>query len=921
MNNAIGLPEKGLNEWNQAQKALAKGNNDLAWQRMQEALEKLTAHPLNPANDSNIVEGSLKWSNLCWILGKGFLQAIDFLETALIAVERIGDRRSRALIRLHLGRLYFTAGKRNEAMKFFSKGKDEVDDLGDEDIITQAAELVGLYYFVQGRFMDACPYLEQAAKAFELGEYEMASSHYSTILLALCYGYLGQINNALGTVDYHRRLALERSADALATTLQSILGVILAVIHKKQEARFHLEQALKEAESTGNVLAKLLAVSGISYIHYLNENWNELRKNMLKGLAEAEAVGLLMHYVSSPSFEVLFELHRRNLIPIPGYDFNKDVNRIIQEANIHLKGVVLRLRAVEALDRDEYREVIESDLQMSLDCLVESGDPFQLGKTRLEMAHLYLLDGDHDKARLLVQQAWDNFSGFTDVLFPDELRHLLAIQGAIPREKDSQEQFINMFLDIVQELVPSPDLDVILNRTVTATNRILGAERGGIFWIGNSKSQNSLELRASHNLSKTDLAADDFRPSHAIIMKAIRGKTPVVIRFDEEPSDNRIKAVLCVPFEVEGRIQGVLYHDNSLIDSCFDYFDETLLTRLAQSLAGHIGSLIDFSRHLESKASKKISLLGKITAHEIVTKHSEMLKILDHVDKIAPTDCNVLILGETGVGKELIAHRLHNMSHRMESPLIIVDPTTLPENLVESELFGHEKGAFTGAVNQKTGRIELAHQSTLFIDEIAEIPQSTQVKLLRVLQEKTFTRVGGNRTIKSEFRLVAATNRNLAEEVKAGRFRKDLFYRLNVVELDIPPLRERKDDLILLANYFIRRYAVKYHSPEIRLTPEDERLLMEYNWPGNVRELENVIERGVLLSFNGRLELCLPSDTNTASPNPFSDLPTLDEIQRRYINHVLKKTNGKIGGPSGAAEILGVKRTSLNSRIKKLGLR
>jgi transcriptional regulator with GAF, ATPase, and Fis domain len=261
------------------------------------------------------------------------------------------------------------------------------------------------------------------------------------------------------------------------------------------------------------------------------------------------------------------------------------------------------------------------------------------------------------------------------------------------------------------------------------------------------------------------------------------------------------------------------------------------------------------------------------------------------------------------------------MSNRREKPLIIVDPTTITEGLVESELFGHEKGAFTGADRRKKGRLEFAHLGTLFIDEVGEISKSVQVKLLRALQEKTTMRVGGTTPIFTDFRLIAATNRDLAKEVAGGRFREDLYYRLNVIPIVVPPLRDRKDDIRRLAHYFLKRYAVRCKRPGMTLAPESEKILSAYHWPGNVRELKNVIERSVLLSTGDCLELNLPPSGALAKADPFSDSPTLDELQRRYIRHVLKKTRGKIGGKNGAAQILGMKRTSLYHRMKRLDIR
>jgi len=306
----------------------------------------------------------------------------------------------------------------------------------------------------------------------------------------------------------------------------------------------------------------------------------------------------------------------------------------------------------------------------------------------------------------------------------------------------------------------------------------------------------------------------------------------------------------------------------------------------------------------ESTLEKSIAL-DQFGNHQILYNSSSMSDIVAQIDQSAFSDSAVLIQGESGVGKELLAQRLHQMSPRCKKPFTIIDPTTIPENLVESELFGHEKGAFTGADRQKRGRIELADQGTLFIDEIGEIPKSIQAKLLRVLQEKTFSRIGGNQVLHSDFRLVAATNRNLAEEVNRGNFREDLFYRINIVPIHPPPLRDRPEDILLLARYFLDRFTKKYHRLQLKLTSELEQQLTGYHWPGNVRELINVIERSVILAKDDHLELNLNRDSVLRLPDPFADMPSLDEVQKRYVQHVLNKTDGRITGKGGSAESWG----------------
>jgi transcriptional regulator with GAF, ATPase, and Fis domain len=319
-------------------------------------------------------------------------------------------------------------------------------------------------------------------------------------------------------------------------------------------------------------------------------------------------------------------------------------------------------------------------------------------------------------------------------------------------------------------------------------------------------------------------------------------------------------------------------------------------------------------------ASEK-SVIQSSQQGKILTQSRKMRQLLELVDQVAATDSTVLILGETGTGKDLLAKRIQRKSLRNKGPFIIVDSTTIPENLLESELFGHEKGAFTGADHHKIGRVEMADQGTLFLDEIGELTLASQAKLLRALQEKTIRRVGAVASITTDFRLVAATNRDLSLEVERGRFREDLFYRLNVVPFELPPLRKRNKDSVLLAQHFVDRYARKYDFPGFELTPEEKNSIMNYPWPGNVRELENVMERAVLLSNGDKLNLDLPLTRSSLSSDPFGDKPTLDEIQRRYIRHVLEYTKGRISGHNGACEILEMKRTSLYSRMKALGLK
>jgi formate hydrogenlyase transcriptional activator len=288
---------------------------------------------------------------------------------------------------------------------------------------------------------------------------------------------------------------------------------------------------------------------------------------------------------------------------------------------------------------------------------------------------------------------------------------------------------------------------------------------------------------------------------------------------------------------------------------------------------------------------------------------------------VAPTDATVLIRGETGTGKELIARAIHDLSTRRERTLVKVNCAAIPAGLLESELFGHEKGAFTGAIAQRIGRFELADRGTLFLDEIGDLPLELQSKLLRVLQEREFERIGGDRTHRVDVRIVAATNRDLSAMVEAGTFRNDLYYRLEVFPIDLPALRQRREDIPTLVRWFAQTAARRMNKRIETIPAETLEALCAYDWPGNVRELENFVERAVILSDGSVLRAPLSELRHARGPAAGRRLVTLSEVEREHILRAVKEAGGVLGGPRGAAARLGMKRTTLQSRLRKMGVR
>jgi len=353
--------------------------------------------------------------------------------------------------------------------------------------------------------------------------------------------------------------------------------------------------------------------------------------------------------------------------------------------------------------------------------------------------------------------------------------------------------------------------------------------------------------------------------------------------------------------------------------------NETLEQRVVECTAELREALDEVERLKNRLQAENVYLQEEIKSEhnfEDMIGHSDALKkVLNKVGQVASTDATVLIYGETGTGKELLARAIHNLSPRKERPLVKVNCGAISAGLVESELFGHEKGAFTGALQRRTGRFELADGGTIFLDEIAELPLDTQVKILRVLQEQEFERVGSSQPIKVDVRVIAATNRNLEDAVNDSTFRSDLFYRLNVFPLEVPPLRERKSDIPLLVDFFLKKFAKKLGKPLQDVSRETMNRLTSYTWPGNIRELQNVLERAAIIAQGPIIEIDELIDLRADAGVPTAGSDTLQDVERSHILRVLEEANWVIEGKRGAASILGLHPNTLRSRMQKLGIK
>ncbi|MEN2416332.1 sigma 54-interacting response regulator [Flavobacterium mesophilum] len=490
-----------------------------------------------------------------------------------------------------------------------------------------------------------------------------------------------------------------------------------------------------------------------------------------------------------------------------------------------------------------------------------------------------------------------------------------------------REEALLAFGKIIQTYIP---FDYLETGFVTSTNYDnLGIIRKNIdlYQIIDSKKLSQIAAVSEKELNET-------------YSKSIKDKEPIIYseeslinNFQEAPikaliaHSFRIKSYLVFPIAVAS-IQR--YHFTFYSRNLNVYSQENLklLSSLEHTFSQFINKIYskqDLSLAVDKKEIKPTKTVKTAEGFEgIIGNSSQMISVFNYIRKVAPSDTSVLVLGESGTGKEKIAQSIHALSPRKDKPLVIINCGAIPENLAESLLFGHEKGAFTGALDRRIGKFELADGGTVFLDEVGEMSLELQVKLLRVLQEREIERVGGSSSLKIDVRIIAATNKNLEEEVAAGRFRMDLYYRLHVFPILVPSLKKRKEDIPDLANHFIRMYSEKLGRKTPILSDFALQQIMNYNWPGNIRELEHVMQRAILLTEGNTIKEIELSMSSKMHPEPASEpfsIKTILENERDYILYILKKCNGKISGAGGAAEILDIHPSTLNSKIKKLEIK
>lgn len=530
----------------------------------------------------------------------------------------------------------------------------------------------------------------------------------------------------------------------------------------------------------------------------------------------------------------------------------------------------------------------------------------------------------------------------------EEVRFLTLVAGQIALAMDDMINFqastraherLELLLDLTNRVVSNLNLRELLREISASIRRVMQCEGVGIALP--DPEDGRLRIYALDFPNNDGHIREGFEPpaeEESSSIQVFRTGEPLILNAHELAKDpvavkEGAKSVCHLPLISRGRVLGTLSL-GSLRESAFSQDDVAFLSQVASQVGIAIDNALAYRKISELKdrlAQEKLYLEDEIRSElnfeEIVGKSDALRRVLKQVETVAPTDSTVLIYGETGTGKELIARALHNLSSRQSGAFVKLNCAAIPTGLLESELFGHEKGAFTGAITQRVGRFELANRGTVFLDEIGEIPLDLQPKLLRVLQEREFERLGSARTLHTDARLIAATNRDLAAMVEEQKFRSDLYYRLNVFPIRVPALRERPEDIPLLVRHFVQQFSRRIGKHIDSIPSETMNALVEYHWPGNIRELQNVIERAVILSPGPVLkvpidDLHIPVSVPQISNGTGTSMrAVLHDAERQQILSALEQSDWIVAGPNGAAIRLGMKRSTLQSRMQKLGIR
>jgi len=853
-----------------------------------------------------------------------FYEQIPLLKKARTVAKQYGMWDRLARVTAISAKVLQAAGQDRKASRCFDEFWKLADRIGDPRMFKASAQVICEFLHWKGKPAEAVRRYEEITGGLEEFGDDEETLRAST-RVAYCYVVCGRVSRGMGMVDVVRSKAHRLGLQDLVLEADMVNAIILSYIRKIPEAEMYLNRVLVNPDNVIGPHALLLI--------------NIIKAHLL--CAKGDYEGAFVHHRKGDDRAFPPPKHAHD--HIPGYleclaileskgfydeeiNCDSEIKKFLASDNPYLKGVALRCRALRHMQRQQPLGRALQDLKKSEKYLKRSGAEIELALTRVALGRYYLNKDEVKTALSNLKNAWEFFSTINKDLFPEDL---LAV---MPQERKT-EFMIDRIIRINESLGAMQDKSSFLERVLNIAMDFTMTTRGAFF----SFESGEPKIVVSRNLDPSSLDTERYEQIIGFIANIARKGTECIFPPSEGKDDPSYKALqegginafIAMPVKLGEQIGGYLCLDTRLDGTPFPDNYLPYVRLLCNQMAIGLSNITmykemeELKNRLEDQAIFYKREMGVAATLEMIIGASQGIElVLDQIRHVAPTDSSVLVIGETGVGKELVAKAIHNLSERRNGPFIPVNLASLPQELVASELFGHEKGAFTGAHERQKGRFELADGGTIFLDEIGDLPLNAQAKLLRVLQEGTFERLGSAKMIRSDFRVITATNKNIALEIEKGTFRQDLYYRLHIFPIYVPPLRNRKADIPLIARHFIDKYARKMGKRIGRIRDAELKKLIDYHWPGNVRELEHVIERAVILSDgHGIMFFGLDSSPEHPSPRQDAHFLTLADMEREYIEKVLQAARWKVRGPKGAASILGLKSTTLFYRIKKLGIK
>jgi transcriptional regulator with GAF, ATPase, and Fis domain len=887
-----------------------------AYYRM--ALKAMAAVELDPSEQRDFIDATI---GLCTCRDTELSKIIQrkFLTQALEFCGPVEDPVRMVRLRVLIAKTFIKTARSDEAAKHLDLAWKMLanHDLPN-DIRIQVALANSELLFWQG-------FIDKAIERYEsvLGNHEElppdVETLKSSIRLGWTYGLAGETARAVGLIRAVRRKARELDAPDLERYASLILVVVLAEAGRIKEGEAFLEEIFNLPEALLDPYTLWPGNGKRAYFAYCRGEYEKAFEYQKQAYENSKALGT-PHHRGPDNLEIMLGLEERGLVH-PEWNFEADTKRLLSWPDIYMQGVAHRFLALKKFKQNGPLSEIKADLKSSISLLTRAGAKIELSHAKILLARIRIREERSSAAEKLLKSAWEVLAKVNPNLFPKDLKPYLD-------RSSKNALWVASLLSVGDALSSLRSRDALLRQIVKQAMRIAGAERGAIFL----RQEQALKMVASRNIEAAEISSAAFADRMELIQTVFDAGAETVrnqgiCNPEGAGSPGAAGWTAVFPVRLKARVLGVIFMDSELAGMPLPEDEISLLRIISNQAAVALENMeayeeiIDLNSYLEAETQfyREAIEQGPL-ATQMIGRSEPFKKMLNLINQVAPSDTTVMITGETGVGKDLVAQTLHQNSNRAAGPFIPVNVVSLSPELIASELFGHEKGAFTGASQTRKGRFELAGEGTLFLDDIDAFSLDIQAKMLRVLETKEFERVGGTRTLKTRFRLVAASNRNIEELVERGLFRSDFYYRLNVFPIHIPPLRERSEDIPALARYFMRMFGKKFGKRFDTISKRDLQTLIDYHWPGNIRELRHVIERAVLLSRSGRLVIPPLASSHPAICGENEKILPLRKMEARHIIKALSRCRGKVSGKGGAAELLEVKPTTLYSMMKRLGI-